>query len=95
MNSEGFLYLGVCVKKWDSWKRNWSKNVLIKIVVLLRMLNLLIIIYEIKDQLPLQVESCFHQMGVGNRGPKLFEKKIIIECHSPGERPAEMKEIYM
>lgn len=53
VNSEGFLYLGVCIKKWDSWKRNWSKNILIKIVVLLRMLNLLIIIYEIKDWLPL------------------------------------------
>lgn len=49
VNSEGFLCLGVCIKKWDSWKRNRSKNILIKIVVLLRMLNLLIIIYEIKD----------------------------------------------
>lgn len=49
VNSERFLYLGVCIKEQDSWKRYSSKDILIKIVVLLRMLNLLIIIYEIKD----------------------------------------------
>lgn len=52
VNSERFVYFGVCIKKQDSWKRYWSKYILIKIVVLLRMLNLLIIIYEIKDWLP-------------------------------------------